>query len=62
VGTFLVKGSYDDVVETYRQLHEAGLDGVAVGMFDYIADTERLRDEILPRMERIGLRMPAKVA
>jgi dimethylsulfone monooxygenase len=60
VGTFLVKGSYDDVVETYRQLHEAGLDGVAVGMFDYIADTERLREEILPRMERIGLRKPVK--
>lgn len=60
VGTFLAIGSYDDVVETYRQLHEAGLDGIAVGMFDYIADTERLRDEILPRMERIGLRMPVK--
>ena len=34
VGTFLAIGSYDDVVETYRQLHEAGLDGIAVGMFD----------------------------
>ena len=53
VGTFLAIGSYDDVVETYRQLHEAGLDGIAVGMFDYIADTERLRDEI-------GLRIPVK--
>lgn len=60
VGTFLAIGSYDDVVETYRLLHEAGLDGVAVGMFDYIADTERLRDEILPRMERVGLRNPVK--
>ena len=38
MGTFLALGSYDDVVETYRQLHEAGLDGVAVGMIDYIAD------------------------
>lgn len=62
VGTFLVIGSYDDVVETYRQLHEAGLDGVAVGMFDYIADAEILRDEILPRMERIGLRKPVTAA
>ena len=60
-GTFLVCGSYDDVVETYRQLHEAGLDGLAVGFNDYLADFPRLRDEILPRMERIGLRKPAKV-
>lgn len=62
VGTFIARGSYDDVVETYRQLHEAGLDGIAVGMIDYAADTERLCGEILPRMERIGLRKPAKVA
>jgi FMNH2-dependent dimethyl sulfone monooxygenase len=62
VGTFLAIGSYDDVVETYRQLSEAGLDGVAVGMFDYLAQMETLRDEILPRMERIGLRMPVKTA
>lgn len=61
VGTLLVLGSYDDVVETYRQLHEAGLDGLAVGLIDYIADGERLRDEVLPRMERIGLRKPVKV-
>jgi len=62
VGTFLALGSYDDVVETYRQLHEAGLDGLAVGLIDYEADFERLRDEVLPRMERIGLRKPAGVA
>jgi alkanesulfonate monooxygenase SsuD/methylene tetrahydromethanopterin reductase-like flavin-dependent oxidoreductase (luciferase family) len=61
VGTFLVLGSYDDAVETYRQLHEAGLDGIAVGLFDYIGDMERIRDEVLPRMERIGLRMPVSV-
>jgi dimethylsulfone monooxygenase len=61
VGTFLVRGSYDDVVETYRQLHEAGLDGLAIGLFDYIGDMERIRDEVLPRMERIGLRLPAHV-
>ena len=61
VGTFLVRGSYDDAAETYRQLHEAGLDGIAVGMFDYAADAERFRDEVLPRLERLGLRKPARV-
>ncbi|MGA2396353.1 MAG: LLM class flavin-dependent oxidoreductase [Candidatus Lustribacter sp.] len=62
MGTFLALGSYDDVAETYRQLHEAGLDGVAVGMIDYADQFERLRDEVLPRLERMGLRAPARVA
>jgi alkanesulfonate monooxygenase SsuD/methylene tetrahydromethanopterin reductase-like flavin-dependent oxidoreductase (luciferase family) len=62
VGTFLVLGSYDDAVETYRQLHEAGLDGIAIGLFDYIGDMERIRDEVLPRMERLGLRAPVSVS
>lgn len=62
VGTFLAQGSYDDVAETYRRLHEAGLNGLAVGMIDYADQFERLRDEILPRLERMGLRRPAAVA
>jgi dimethylsulfone monooxygenase len=62
VGTFLALGSYDDVAETYRQLHEAGLDGIAVGMIDYADTFDRLRDEVLPRLERMGLRQPARVA
>jgi alkanesulfonate monooxygenase SsuD/methylene tetrahydromethanopterin reductase-like flavin-dependent oxidoreductase (luciferase family) len=61
VGTFLARGSYDDVAETYRQLHEAGLDGLAVGMIDYADTFERLRDEVLPRLERMGLRQPVRV-
>lgn len=62
VGTLLVIGSYDDVVDQYRQLHDAGLNGIAVGCLDYIPDVERLRDEVLPRLERIGLRKPVNVA
>jgi FMNH2-dependent dimethyl sulfone monooxygenase len=61
LGTFVVRGSYDDVAQTYKQLHDAGLDGVAVGMVDYITDIAALRDEVLPRLERLGLRKPAAV-
>lgn len=60
VGTFLVQGSYDDVSETYKQLYEAGLNGVAVGMIDYADTFVALRDEILPRLERMGLRRPVR--
>jgi len=55
-GTFLVCGSYDDVAQTYKQLHDAGMDGMAIGLLDYFADLETLRDEIVPRLERLGLR------
>ena len=57
-GTFAVRGSYDDVAETFAQLHAMGLDGMAVALVDYIADFPALRDEVLPRLERRGLRRP----
>lgn len=55
-GTFTVRGSYDDVAQTFNQLHGAGMDGMAIGLVDYIADFPALRDEVLPRMQRLGLR------
>jgi FMNH2-dependent dimethyl sulfone monooxygenase len=55
-GTFLVRGSYDDVAEQYKTLYEAGMDGLAVGLVDHFADFAALRDEVLPRLERLGLR------
>jgi alkanesulfonate monooxygenase SsuD/methylene tetrahydromethanopterin reductase-like flavin-dependent oxidoreductase (luciferase family) len=58
-GTFCVRGGYDDVARTFKQLHDAGLNGMAVALVDYIADFSALRDEILPRLERLGLRAPA---
>jgi FMNH2-dependent dimethyl sulfone monooxygenase len=57
-GTHPVRGSYDEVAQHYADLHAAGLDGVAVGLVDYIADFPALRDEVVPRMERLGLRRP----
>jgi FMNH2-dependent dimethyl sulfone monooxygenase len=55
-GTFPVIGSYDDAAATLKRLAEAGLDGMAVGLVNYIRDMPMLRDEILPRLERLGLR------
>ena len=53
-----IVGSYDDAVETFQRLHEMGLDGLACGMINYVDDFPHIRDEILPRMERVGLRLP----
>jgi alkanesulfonate monooxygenase SsuD/methylene tetrahydromethanopterin reductase-like flavin-dependent oxidoreductase (luciferase family) len=58
-GTFPVIGSYDDAAATYQRLSDAGLDGLAVALVNYIEEFPRLRDEVIPRMERLGLRQPA---
>ena len=55
-GTYPFVGSYDDVVEAFRQMAEAVMDGVALGMVNYIDDLPAVRDEVLPRIERLGLR------
>lgn len=57
-GTFLVKGDPDDVAQTFKKLSDAGLTGMAVAMVNYLDDLPILRDEVLPRLERLGLRAP----
>jgi FMNH2-dependent dimethyl sulfone monooxygenase len=57
-GTYPIVGGYDDVVEEFRRMSDAGLDGIAIGLVNYIDDMPMLRDEIIPRMERAGLRVP----
>jgi alkanesulfonate monooxygenase SsuD/methylene tetrahydromethanopterin reductase-like flavin-dependent oxidoreductase (luciferase family) len=61
-GTFPVVGSYDDAAETYARLSAAGLDGLAVALVNYLDEFPRLREEVLPRMERLGLRKPLQAA
>ncbi len=61
-GTFPIVGSYDDAAQAFHRMAEAGLDGMAVGLVNYVDDMAMLRGEILPRMERLGLRAPAPAA
>ncbi len=56
LGTYPVVGSYDEVVETFKSLSAAGVNGMAIGLVNYIEDFPALRDEVLPRMARLGLR------
>ena len=62
VGTYPVLGSYDDVADHFRRMSEAGLDGVALGIVNYISEMPHLQ-EVLARLERMGLRVPqARIA
>ena len=58
LATFPVVGDPDDVVRTFQRLNEAGIDGMAFGLVNYIDELPLVRDEVLPRLERLGLRAP----
>jgi FMNH2-dependent dimethyl sulfone monooxygenase len=54
--TFPVIGSYDEVAEKFFKLSQAGLDGMAVILVNYVNEMPVIRDEVLPRLERLKIR------
>jgi FMNH2-dependent dimethyl sulfone monooxygenase len=56
LGTYPLVGSYDEVAEAFKFMSDAGLSGMALGLVNYISEFPHLRDGVLPRMERLGLR------
>ena len=40
------------------ELSRAGLTGIAVSLVNYADELPFFRDEVLPRLERVGLRLP----
>jgi alkanesulfonate monooxygenase SsuD/methylene tetrahydromethanopterin reductase-like flavin-dependent oxidoreductase (luciferase family) len=57
LGTYALIGSYDDVAGEIKQMSDARLDGMALGLVNYISEFPHLRDGVLPRLERMGLRV-----
>ena len=62
LGTYPVVGSYDEVANAFKVMTDAGLDGMAIGLINYIDEFPHIRDEVLPRMERMGIREARKRA
>lgn len=59
IGTYPVMGSYDECAAEFARMSEAGLDGIALGLFNYITEMPHLQ-EVLARLEHMGLRAPNK--
>jgi FMNH2-dependent dimethyl sulfone monooxygenase len=59
IGTFGIVGSPDFVAEKFRKLSDAGLDGMAFGLVNYLDELPFFAAEVLPRMERLGVRLPS---
>jgi alkanesulfonate monooxygenase SsuD/methylene tetrahydromethanopterin reductase-like flavin-dependent oxidoreductase (luciferase family) len=55
-GTFPVIGSYDEVAAKFKLLSDAGLDGMAIAVVNYVQEMPIIQNEVLPRLERLGLR------
>jgi alkanesulfonate monooxygenase SsuD/methylene tetrahydromethanopterin reductase-like flavin-dependent oxidoreductase (luciferase family) len=58
--TFPVIGSYDEVADKFFRLSQAGLDGMAVILVNYVNEMPIIRDEVLPRLERLKIREARK--
>jgi alkanesulfonate monooxygenase SsuD/methylene tetrahydromethanopterin reductase-like flavin-dependent oxidoreductase (luciferase family) len=58
-GSYCVIGDPDAVVREFARLSSAGLDGLAINFVDYLAELPYFAGEVLPRLERLGLRTMA---
>ena len=52
-------GSPDDLVEEFRKLAAIGVAGSALVFLNYLQELPYFVQEVLPRMERAGLRVAA---
>jgi FMNH2-dependent dimethyl sulfone monooxygenase len=51
-----VIGDPDAVVSEFARLRSSGLDGLAINFVDYLKELPYFSAEVLPRLERLGLR------
>jgi alkanesulfonate monooxygenase SsuD/methylene tetrahydromethanopterin reductase-like flavin-dependent oxidoreductase (luciferase family) len=54
-----IVGDPDHVARQLTELSQAGLEGIAVSFVNYADELPYFRAEVLPRLERTGLRLPA---
>jgi FMNH2-dependent dimethyl sulfone monooxygenase len=54
-----IVGNPDHVAGQLIELSRAGLTGIAVSLVNYADELPYFRAEVLPRLERVGLRLPA---
>jgi alkanesulfonate monooxygenase SsuD/methylene tetrahydromethanopterin reductase-like flavin-dependent oxidoreductase (luciferase family) len=53
-------GDPDRVAQSLADLSTAGFNGVGISLVNYLEELPYLRDEVLPRLERLGVREPFK--
>jgi FMNH2-dependent dimethyl sulfone monooxygenase len=61
-GSFSIRGDADHVARQLEALHAAGFDGVAMGFVNYLDELPYFVREVIPRLQRQGLRAEAAKA
>ena len=56
---YAIFGEPDHVARELHRLHEAGFDGVAIDFINYLEELPYFVQEVIPRLERMGIRRPA---
>ena len=57
---FPIVGSPDAVARTLADVSAAGFNGLAIGMINYLDELPFFCAEVLPRLERLGVREPLR--
>jgi alkanesulfonate monooxygenase SsuD/methylene tetrahydromethanopterin reductase-like flavin-dependent oxidoreductase (luciferase family) len=55
-GAYCAIGDPDRVTQEFTRLHGVGFNGLALNFVDYLAELPYFAQEVLPRLERLGLR------
>jgi len=61
VGGYPFVGPPDKVAEELAAVSRAGVRGIAISFVNYLDDLPFFRDEVLPRLERMGVREPPAI-
>jgi alkanesulfonate monooxygenase SsuD/methylene tetrahydromethanopterin reductase-like flavin-dependent oxidoreductase (luciferase family) len=56
MGGLPIVGDADHVAKTLADLSTAGVTGIGISLINYLDELPYVRDEVLPRLERLGLR------
>jgi alkanesulfonate monooxygenase SsuD/methylene tetrahydromethanopterin reductase-like flavin-dependent oxidoreductase (luciferase family) len=59
MGGVPLTGSPDTIAASLAQISAVGFDGIAISFTNYLDELPYFRDEVLPRLEGLGLRVPA---
>jgi dimethylsulfone monooxygenase len=57
-GGYPLVGTPDHIAEEMAKISQAGFTGLALSFVDYLTEFPYFRDEVMPRLERLGVREP----
>ena len=57
-GSYSIRGTPDQVAAEIKRLHDAGFSGIAIGFVNYLGELPYFVQEVIPRLERMGIRQP----